>query len=230
MTRERLVSLSRRSLLEIGRKTGIRSADDYTDDDLIDYILEALEEDRMEKHLLNNPAMNVEETKYDITRDEELPGDEDELELPEYLTENRLVVMLRDPFWAYAYWDLKKQEKAAFKADPSFKTLCLRVYNLGNESDCYDIPVGIEDTSWYINLPETNTSYRFELVQITKHAEFVVVQSNEIFSPQSAPEIHEGNAFQVLMVSGIFDSGDSSFSDQIPQRVLQIEDVKILNK
>ena len=111
MTRERLEKLSLPTLREIAEKEGIRVGNSLSCGELIDLILEAMEEDRKERERLNNLAIRVEEKKYDIVKDEELESQEKHIYcIPDRYNETKIMLILRDPLWAFAYWDIKETE------------------------------------------------------------------------------------------------------------------------
>ena len=167
MTRERLERLSFPTLREIAEKEGISIKNSVGRSDLIDLILEAMEEDRDEREHLNNLAIRVEEKKYDITIDEELESEEkQEYPISERYNETRLTLLLRDPLWAFAYWDIKDLDyKKIQNTMPGF-SLILRVHEsrdsiIGDDKyiDSFDIPVTLTDNRWYINLPRAGSTY-----------------------------------------------------------------------
>ena len=171
MTEERLQLLPEKFLREIAVKEGI-SFDDTTDkQELIDLIIEAIEEDRQENVLANNPAMHIKERKFDITLNEQFDFEEDQYPLPEQYNETRIMLLLRDPAWAYTYWDIKESDVAAYKLGAMKAELLLRVYELSEKvfsktavNDYFDIPVKFNDNSWYINLSSPGSYYTVELL------------------------------------------------------------------
>ena len=78
-------------------------------------------------------------------------------ELPASYGDNRLVVMARDPNWAYAYWDLApdrlrdcSRNARSTAGEPRW---ILRVYSAGAEEGSYfDIVIKVESRSYYLNL------------------------------------------------------------------------------
>ncbi|MCK4542285.1 MAG: DUF4912 domain-containing protein [Spirochaetales bacterium] len=237
MTKERLQSLSHESLLEIALREGIQSPHDLVKELLIDQILEAMEEDRTERQHLNNTAMRVKEKKYDIIRDEELEAQEKtNYPLPELYNETRVVLLLRDPEWAYAYWDLKEADIAIIQDEFSPHQLYLRVYELDEpafrpDADYFDIPIKNNDSNWYINLPRQGMSYSLELIFQTETKEKILCRSNIITSPKeifcSEDEATMNCGSEFFLLNGIPGSGGGSFRDTIPQRIISLIDAQI---
>ena len=238
MTRERLQRLSFASLLDMATKEGIKVPEGIDKESLIDQIQEALEEDRDEREQSNNAAMRIKEKKYEIVQDEEIEAQEKaDYPLPERYNETRIVALLRDPLWAFAYWDLKDSDIDPLSQSPDFKELFLRVCEVlpdpatGPDGPGYfDIPVKVSDDSWYINLPNPGKSYFIELRCATGIKEILLCRSNEIHSPlgEVAPdylqEVIGGGENDVLALSGLDEYGPSSVREQIPQRINSLVD------
>lgn len=242
MTKERLQRLSFASLLDFASKEGIAVGDSIDKESLIDLISEAMEEDRTEKEQSNNSAMRIKEKKYDIIRDEEIEADgDDEYALPDRYNETRIVALLRDPLWAFAYWDLKDTDAERIGADEEAGELFLRVCELKSGEDrgagvvdYFDIPVKTTDSSWYINLPMPGKSYVIELYASVDSETVFLCRSNALHSPlgQVAVEyLHEmisqpDNDSMVL--TGLDLYSGSSLRENIPQRIISIIDSEYL--
>lgn len=238
MTEERLRGLSFASLLDIATKEGISAGENIDKESLIELISEAMEEDRTEREQSNNSAMRIKEKKYDITRDEEIEtaGSEDFV-LPDRYNETRITALLRDPLWAFAYWDIKDSDLERISDQSESDPLFLRVCELraGDEkgSDVvgyFDIPVKTTDSSWYINLPAPGKSYAIELharVGIESHS---LCRSNAIHSPlgQVAVEyLHEMISKpdnDSIVLTGLDQYSASSLRENIPQRIISLID------
>lgn len=238
MTRERLQELSEEVLKRIAQREGIHNLDHFDREKVIDLILEALEEDRTERDKINNAAMRLEHKKYDILRDEELIIlSQDEFPLPEDYNETRIVALLRDPRWVYAYWDINKAEYEKLEEEPFFEGYFLRVYEFhgdqvtkGNTVDYFEIPIDKNDDSWYINLNHTGSDYCVELCCKVMHEERSLAMSNKVHSPlgyfaRNKEEFLNDSDTMVLMLSGLWDYDEQDHRrDEIPQRIISILD------
>ncbi len=97
--------------------------------------------------------------------------------------------MLRDPRWAYTYWDLSTAKVKEYRESSRFDGLYLRVLELEGHTeelrirDSFEIPVQLNDSSWYIHLPEQNAYYRIQLVARNNHRRELLAVSNELFAP-----------------------------------------------
>jgi hypothetical protein len=239
MTKERLQSLPWKFLEQIARREGIQSINGMGRNALIEQIIEAIEEDRCEREAGNNSAIHVEEKKYEIIRDEELEIEtENEYEIPESYNETRIVFMLRDPLWAFAYWDIRSDEIETLKEDPLFQKLFLRVFEVNEHQtycaivDSFDIPVKTSDNKWYINLPRAGRAYFITLMCKINRREKELCRSNIISSPNKTfmdmavrEKILDNMDSDMLVLSGLHDYVEtSSYRENIPQRIISMVD------
>jgi hypothetical protein len=241
MTEERLQLLPEDFLREIAVKEGISIGDSVDKQELIELILDAIEEDRADKVLANNPAMKIKERKFDITLNEQFDFEEDQYPLPEKYNETKIMMLLRDPAWAYTYWDIKESEIEAVRVGAASGSLLLRAYELlepekikANINDFFDIPLSIEDSSWYINLPNQGVYYCVELILAVDEAEKVLCCSNIIISPfWEIGEVDDsrqlkGSGNDLLLVAGVYDLSVSEARKKIPQRIISMIDNEYL--
>ncbi|RKX77400.1 MAG: DUF4912 domain-containing protein [Spirochaetes bacterium] len=239
MTREYLQSLSYKLLKEIAFREGIKEAKRLKKEVLIDLILEAMQEERDERERFNNPAMQVEEKKYENIKDEEMrPLKGIQYKIPERYNETKIVLLLRDPLWAYAYWDLNDNDILFIKNNHSFKKLILRVYESGERGfsedigvDSFDIPVKLSDNRWYINLPHPGREYYIELICLNGGEEKALCTSNTVRSPRVALPDSIEDDFQesvgdIIKLSGISELHESDNKRIIPQRIISIIETK----
>lgn len=243
MTRDRLLTCSDKKLYKLADEYEIEADEYATRADLIDAIYFAIDETRREHEVLNNDTVRVEERKYDIAG-EELEVDDREgpeygdTELVEQYNETRMVLLLRDPAWAYAYWEIRDTEMEELTNGASFEGLSLRLVEMDNPDmgdhtvvDAVDIPVQQWDTRWYINLPQQETSYYTELVAWLGGNRHVLVRSNPVTVPRGGladdlQEQHDAYAGSeaLLALSGVERLGVSSFGRRIPQRIISLID------
>jgi len=226
MTKERLQSIPLEELEIIARNHGIDPKSRMTKGALIEIILDAFEEVKREREEQNNFSILGEEKKYDITQDEELEvlGD-DIFPIPARYNENRLVFMIRDPNWAFAYWDIEDRKCQELQSQRDFDQLVLRIYDVKglkfngtNANSFFDIPIQFSDLSWYIYLPHQNCSYVLELGYLARGKYRCIFRSNTVKTPrgdfsekQERPSIGT-NHFE--LIEGFSSSG------LIPQRII----------
>jgi hypothetical protein len=238
MTRERLQPLSEEVLRKIALREGIHNHEEASREQLIEAIIEALEEDRSEREHLNNEAIRLEHRKYDILMDEEIILlSQDEVELPQSYNDTRIVILLRDPFWAYAYWDINPAELEKLGEETFYNGLFLRVYEFHGDSptednivEFFDIPVEESDGSWYISLTHSGSDYAVELRCRVMHKEKILAMSNKVHSPlgyfgRHQAELLDEPETMMLMLSGLWDYDKHGQAvDEIPQRIISLLD------
>jgi hypothetical protein len=77
-------------------------------------------------------------------------------------------VMIRDPLWAFVFWEIKEHDREVFERMPGFEGYCLRVDPLKENGTLDRLPgftvsVSPEDTAWYVGFPSENTGSRFRV-------------------------------------------------------------------
>ena len=148
---------------------------------------------------------------------------------------------MRDPLWAFAYWDVKDADLDKIADPAGSMELFLRVCELkvggDRESgvvDYFDIPVKSTDSSWYINLPTPGKSYVIELYSRDEEKDQFLCRSNAIHSPlgQVAVEyLHEMITHpdnDAMVLTGLDQYSGSSLRENIPQRIISMIDSEYL--
>jgi len=121
-------------------------------------------------------------------------------ELPPSYDENRAVLLVRDPQWAYAYWDLSRTLAESAKGD--YRQI-LRVQELsgaaGRPAYFFDVQVPRHARSWYLKLPGDGRRYRVEVGLHYRDGSFVsAARSNEIEMPRAKPSEVVADRFVTL--------------------------------
>lgn len=234
MTKERLRSLPMDELQRIADRYGVDFEADIDREALISLMLDTLEELELERERSHNYQVKVEAKKYQGSEEEEedLPGDL--APIPDGYNETRLVVMARDPSWAFAYWEIKEEKMRQLERDPDRVRLILRVhdvtevqFNGKNSHSSFDIPLKLTDNRWYINVPGPGRGYVMELIVKKKNKEIVLARSNHIMTPREGfafghESLQKGelNGRAILAMSLHPTMFDIPGSGTIPQRIL----------
>lgn len=110
--------------------------------------------------------------------------------------EDRIVLMIRDPYWCFAYWDLTAERQAEVVTQLSDRKakLTLRVYDVtgidftgSNAHRFMDIGISEEATNWYINVWAADRAYCVDLGLLYPDGRFVtLVRSNVITTPRDS--------------------------------------------
>ncbi|RKX93949.1 MAG: DUF4912 domain-containing protein [Spirochaetes bacterium] len=237
MTKERLQSLPTAVLYQIAEKEGFKqNSEELERESLIEYILEAMADSRIEREIINNSAMKLKSSKYDVFQDEELVSREKEsFPIPDRYNETKIVLLLRDPQWAFAYWDINDLENDALQSDMFFEGYFLRVYehassgfSAENADAYFDIPVSESDNRWYINLVNGGKWYSVGLFTVTHNREKQIAQSNRVKSPkayiaENKDEILNDPLRKSIILSSLWDYEEEE-NNPIPQRIIAIMD------
>jgi len=238
MTEERLHSFALPELKKIAAEVGVEIALPYQEtikdrQDIITLILEAYRETKSEREEQNNLPIKAEEKKYEIALDDEIYQCEKyEYPIPAGYDETKVVLMVRDPHWAFAYWDIKKTKVREIRSYSDFESLLLRVYEVDKEELSYsdtgssfDIPIQFTDNSWYIYLPDEDCSYFLELSFQSGGRYQVLSRSNIIITPRETMSECggvQGGELAALIEETYHQSRRSSISSvTIPQRIIR---------
>ncbi len=110
----------------------------------------------------------------------------------------RLVLMARDPDWAFSYWEITQetiqqvmQRIGAHNWNQARHIL--RVYDVtsvefngSNAHRSWDVEISPYASSWYLHMPESDRSYIADIGLITPYGEFVMLaRSNPITMPRA---------------------------------------------
>jgi hypothetical protein len=116
-------------------------------------------------------------------------------ELPRSYNETQISVVLRNPVWCFAYWDIRDSELQSVLSTPSFTSLILRVTfcaddSRGNPRDSFDIPIASSDREQYVLLRAGERAFYVELIAEFKNVEpRFLARSKKVLLPRSCPEI-----------------------------------------
>ncbi|HEY9070205.1 MAG TPA: DUF4912 domain-containing protein [Candidatus Ozemobacteraceae bacterium] len=152
-------------------------------------------------------------------------------ELPLGYGDTRIVLQVRDPHWAHAYWEVadrtRQQLRRAIGDEAYDRSLfVLRVYDVTditfdglNAHSFYDIHVFEGASNWYLNLGRPNCAFLVDLGIITPSGEFLLIaRSNAIRTPRDTYSDTVDDQWMVLdeefreiyRASGGFNVGASS--------------------
>ena len=111
--------------------------------------------------------------------------------------DNRIVILARDPWWIFSYWEVRgdKEEeilrKIEFAGDQKQKSV-LRVYDVTdihfngrNAHTYFDIDLAGLANSWYINVGKPDRAWIVDIGIVTKKGDFyLLARSNVIKTPR----------------------------------------------
>lgn len=173
----------------------------------------------------------IEKSKYDVgvpTKDlsAKVPR-----ELPKGYGKDRIVCMVRDPYWLHVYWELTRQSvqraEAALAQDWHGAKPILRVVDVtstetssASESALRDIDIHGGCNNWYIDVPSPPRSYRVDIGYLARNGVFyILARSNVVSTPRAGmsdvidenwADLDFAKADKIFAMSGGFNPGASS--------------------
>jgi hypothetical protein len=145
--------------------------------------------------------------------------------LPEGYGSTEAVLLPRDPFWMFTYWEISEntlnrliKEIGVDNFEKSKKVI--RVYKIGDNgmSDSFfDVPIVIEAKNWYVNVSECGKTYECEIGIITPDGRYIgIVKTNRVTLPKSS-------------VSDVIDEKWMSVNQEF-EKLLEISGVEYIGK
>jgi hypothetical protein len=260
MTRDQLQARSKKTLIELARKQGIPGWHGMTKDELVRALARRLPKPVARKvvsprHRARKPAVRtkvtapvqpaaarntsgapsaeeqVESSKFDMgvpTKDlsAKVPKD-----LPAGYGKDRIVVMVRDPYWLHCYWELTRhaiqRAEAALGQEWHTARPILRLLDVSSrdttstaESIVRDIDIHGGCNNWYIDVGNPPRSFRVDIGYLVKSGKFyVLARSNVVTTPRAGisdiidenwADIDAKKADRIYAMSGGFDPTASS--------------------
>ena len=179
LSKSYLQSVSTDELLQIADDCGIFVAKGLCRNLIIEELLE-IEED---SNVSDNKFLKI--STDDLFLDDEMDG-KDNAGLALSYNKTEIHVLLRDPMWAFAFWDFYKPEFLNLVNDPDFDSFFLRVLllsenNISESYDYFDIDITDSDRSRYFYLSFNDSVTRVELCSRKIEGEIsVLARSNLI--------------------------------------------------
>lgn len=116
----------------------------------------------------------VEATKFELGQEDRTGGsladvDEGLADLPSGYGESRIVLLPRDPQWAYTYWDIPNEHKEELRRQGG-QQLALRIYDVSDINIEYQSPHSIQEypadelaREWYLPVPVSDRDYVIDI-------------------------------------------------------------------
>ncbi len=144
--------------------------------------------------------------------DEAVPEDDGQkiaAGLPGAYNRTYLEVLLRDPIWAFTFWEVRKADRDLYEGAADFGGYRLRVNTLGasvNPGDgSFFIAVEPDDSAWYLCVPSQTGNFRVDLCAVKGKKEVVLASSQPFRVPacRPVPSAAEDALLPVLLLSGL---------------------------
>ena len=90
------------------------------------------------------------------------------VQLPHQYNITYIDVLIRDPLWVFAFWEIKEHDREIHEKAPDFGGYLLRVTSLDSpsrngyaagEDPSFTVPVGTDDTAWYLGFSPTPVDF-----------------------------------------------------------------------
>ena len=145
-----------------------------------------LEPNPLERNDGSAEQTKVEATKYDVgqtdlSRETLASVDEGLPELPAGYGETRIVLMPRDPQWAYAYWDVPNDRREALRRQGG-QRLALRLYDVTDVDLDHQSPHSLQQydceelaRDWYVAIPVSDRDYLAEIGYLTEEGRWLML-------------------------------------------------------
>ncbi len=135
------------------------------------------------------------ESRYDLGKIKEYPTLKRYQELPDSYGENKLVLMVRDPYWVFAYWEMTPGYLNQFIQNHQLadvaKEYILRLYQIARDQgdsfeagNVIDFPLHSMTRKYYMNVPTPGAAYIVDFGVRTDTGEFyTMLRSNKVSVP-----------------------------------------------
>jgi hypothetical protein len=197
-------------------------------------IFEELEDTRIEREQSSTLPVRYQDKRYSTIEDifgTDRPIDFGNFEFPEQYNVTRIMCMLRDPAWVFAYWDISLHDRNIMLEDRGFRELKLVMEEVFTETGAnrpavlVEIPIQLSDSKWYINLPRRGTTYRVSLVATYENRSETLAVSGIFIVPTGSVSrqldvIESFETEALLALSGMENLGVTSY-EGVPQRILR---------
>lgn len=120
--------------------------------------------------------------------------------LPLSYNDNKIALLVRDPYWLYAYWDISNEKRESFIkqfGEDSWNNSkpVLKVTNI-TEGQHFYIEINDFASSWYLNVNKPNCVFCAEIGRLFPNSTFVMLlTSNPVHTPQDSPSKDETAVF-----------------------------------
>lgn len=218
MIRPKLQGCSKKELMDLARTYGVAGWHDMRKEELVDALAEAarkekrrarartarLVQPRPQLAAARNTTKNgasakpkLQRTKYEggvPTRDLAAKAPPD---LPGGYGKDRIVCMVRDPYWLHCYWELTRQAiqraEAALAQEWHGARPILRLVDVTHpdtssaaESVLKDIDIHGGCNNWYIEVSQPPRSYRVDIGYLSRYGHFyALARSNVVTTPRA---------------------------------------------
>lgn len=168
----------------------------------------------------------VEAAKFELGQEDRTGGtlvdvDEGIGDLPDGYGESRIVLMPRDPQWAYAYWDVPNEHKEELRRQGGQK-LALRIYDVTDINLEYQSPHSIQEypcdelaREWYLPVPVSDRDYVIDIGYRCANGRWLVLARS---APVHVPPVYPSDWIEDVFITVNFeeDLRGKTFYELVP--------------
>ncbi|MGJ5673179.1 MAG: DUF4912 domain-containing protein [Nostochopsis sp.] len=155
----------------------------------------------------------VEAAKFELGQEDISGGtladvDEGIGELPDGYGESRIVLMPRDPQWAYTYWDISNDHKEELRRQGG-QQLALRIYDVTDINLEYQSPHSIQEypcdelaREWYLPIPVSDRDYVIDIGYRCADGRWLVLASS---TPVHVPPVYPSDWIEDVFITVNFE-------------------------
>jgi hypothetical protein len=195
---------------------------------VVEEILDAIEDDRIERDRAGKAPLYNEDSKYSSVDElpiESLAGKSSVSIADKRYNETTIKALVRDPSWTFAFWELSELDFDSLGIEDDEPRLFLRVTQMdgAERQSSFDIPINPNDSQWYINIPNPGSRYRIDLGARTGGKSKVLARSGDFFVPRQHGEFlpTEGKGQTLLELSDMLDTEPEPPDEDNPSRILR---------
>ena len=155
----------------------------------------------------------VEAAKFELGQEDRTGGslsdvDQELGDLPAGYGESRIVLMPRDPQWAYTYWDIPNDHKEDLRRQGGIQ-LALRIYDVTDINLEYHSPHSIQEypsdelaREWYLPIPVSDRDYVVDIGYRCADGRWLVLARS---APVHVPPVYPSDWIEDVFISVNFD-------------------------
>jgi hypothetical protein len=167
LSRQYLESIATADLISLADDYGIDIPDNLNRRFIIGELLEAADE--IENERKADKDVTIKDATVEVSKN-----------LPPSYNETQISVMLRNPAWAFVFWDIKEADLRLLQADRSFISLFLHVsffesQDMEKTADTFDVQISINDREQYVLVPGGKKYFTIDLAYSQKNSAPVVL-------------------------------------------------------
>jgi hypothetical protein len=150
---------------------------------------------------------------------EVIPSSIESAALPKQYNISFIEVIIRDPLWAFVFWEIKAQDRETHENANDFNGYCLSVIQI-DEGETFRVPVNADDSARYLGFAEHSSNaqgrYKINLCALRGEQEVQIASSAPFCLPHliDNEEINKMKETPLLRLSGVHDLSITKSTDR----------------